>query len=277
MYDVEFSDGATKEYAANTIAESLYSTVDSNGYSRAVLESILDHAKDDRAIDKADKYLVTKSGSRRIRKTTIGWKMLVRWRDQSETWVPLKIIKENYPVEMAEYARGNQIDDEPAFQWWVPYTIKKRDVILSAVKARTRHTQIKYGIQIPRSNAEAKRLDDAAGNTLWQNSRALEMDTIMPAFDLETGDKPPPGYTEAYGHIIYDVKMDFTRKARFVMDGHLCPDPIDSNFAGVVSRDSVRIVFTYAALNELDICAADIKSAYLQAPTSEKHFIRCGT
>ena len=99
----------------------------------------------------------------------------------------------------------------------------------------------------------------------------------MPAFDLETGDKPPPGYTEAYGHIIYDVKMDITRKARFVMDGHLCPDPIDLNFAGVVSRDSVRIVFTYAALNELDICAADIKSAYLQAPTSEKRFIRCGT
>ena len=72
MYDVEFSDGATKEYAANTIAESLYSTVDSNGHSRAVLESILDHTKDDRAIEKADKYLVTKSGSRRIRKTTIG-------------------------------------------------------------------------------------------------------------------------------------------------------------------------------------------------------------
>ena len=56
MYDVEFSDRATKEYAANTIAESLYSTVDSNGHSRAVLESILDHTKDDRAIDKADKY-----------------------------------------------------------------------------------------------------------------------------------------------------------------------------------------------------------------------------
>ena len=56
----------------------------------------------------------------------------------------------------------------------------------------------------------------------------------------------------------------------------LNPDPIDSNFAGVCSRDSVRIVFTYAALNALNMYAADIKSAYLQAPTSEKHFIRCG-
>ena len=76
---------------------------------------------------------------------------------------------------MAEYTKGNRIYEDPAFQWWVPYIIKKREVILSAVKARTRHAQVKYGIQIPRSNAEAKRLDDAAGNTLWQNSRALEM------------------------------------------------------------------------------------------------------
>ena len=39
---------------------------------------------------------------------------------------------------------------------------------------------------------------------------------------------------------------------------------------------SVRIVFTYVALNNLDICAADIKSAYLQALTSEKQFTLCG-
>jgi len=38
----------------------------------------------------------------------------------------------------------------------------------------------------------------------------------------------------------------------------------------------VRIAFTYAALNDLSICAADIQNAYLQAPTSEKHYIICG-
>ena len=65
--------------------------------------------------------------------------------------------------------------------------------------------------------------------------------------------------------------MDFTQKVRFVMDRNLNPNPIYSNLAGFVSRDSVRIVFTYTVLNNLDICAADIKSAYLQAPTSEKY------
>ena len=35
-------------------------------------------------------------------------------------------------------------------------------------------------------------------------------------------------------------------------------------------------MLTYAALMDVDIMAADIRNAYLQAPTSEKHFIYCG-
>ena len=70
--------------------------------------------------------------------------------------------------------------------------------------------------------------------------------------------------------------MDFTRKARWVKDGHKTPDPIGSNYSGVVSRESVRIVLTYAALNDIDVQTGDIKNAYLQAPSSEKHYIICG-
>ena len=103
------------------------------------------------------------------------------------------------------------------------------------------------------------------------------MNGILLALDFKKeGDKSPVGYTKSSGHLIFDVKMDFTRKARWVKDGHLTPDAIDSNFAGVVSRESVRIAFTYAALNGLDVCATDIKAAYLQAPTSEKNYIICG-
>ena len=39
---------------------------------------------------------------------------------------------------------------------------------------------------------------------------------------------------------------------------------------------NVRIAFTYAALNDLDVCMADIRDAYLQSPTSQKHYIICG-
>ena len=61
-----------------------------------------------------------------------------------------------------------------------------------------------------------------------------------------------------------------------VLDGHKTPDPIGSTYAGVVSSESICIAFTYAALNGLDIYAADIRNAYLQAPSSQKHYIICG-
>ena len=277
IYDVEFPDGTIREYAANVIAQNMYSSLDENGFSKLILDTILEHAKDNSATDKADKYIITKKGRRRLRKSTIGWKILVRWKDGNEQWVPLRLLKDNYPVEMAEYAKANQLDDEPAFCWWVPYTLRKRDAILSSVKARVRKTNMKYGIKVPRTQKEAIAFDEENGNTFWQDAIDLEMNTIMPGFDFPDDGKPPPGYSKSSGHLIFDVKMDFTRKARWVKDGHLSPDPIDSNYAGVVSRESVRIAFTYAALNGLDIAAADVKYAYLQAPTSEKHYIICGS
>ena len=43
-----------------------------------------------------------------------------------------------------------------------------------------------------------------------------------------------------------------------------------------MSRESIRIALTYASLNGLPVYGADIQNAYLQAPTSEKHYIICG-
>ena len=61
------------------------------------------------------------------------------------------------------------------------------------------------------------------------------MKTILPAFDiLSYGLKPPSGFTPSSGHIVFDVKMDFTRTSCWVKDGHLTQDPMESNYAGVV-------------------------------------------
>ena len=46
---------------------------------------------------------------------------------------------------------------------------------------------------------------------------------------------------------------------------------IGSTYAGVVSRERVCIALTYAALNDLDVFAADIWK-YLQAPSSQKDY-----
>ena len=50
----------------------------------------------------------------------MGWKLLVKWSDGSETWVPLKDMKESHPLEVADFAKARGIADEPAFSWWVP-------------------------------------------------------------------------------------------------------------------------------------------------------------
>ena len=52
------------------------------------------------------------------------------------------------------------------------------------------------------------------------------------AFNIqELGTKAPPGWSKVTGHLVFDVKMDFTRKARWVLDGHRTPDPIGSSYA----------------------------------------------
>jgi hypothetical protein len=54
------------------------------------------------------------------------------------------------------------------------------------------------------------------------------------------------------------------------------PDSVTPSFAGVVSWESIQITLTYAALMDLPVIGADIWNAYLQAPSSEKHYIICG-
>lgn len=278
IYEVEFPDGLVREYAANVIAENLLNQVDDEGYTTTMLESIVDYNVDySSAIDKKDKYVTTRTGQKRLRHTTKGWKLLVRWKDGSETWIPLTHMKESHPVETAEFAMARRIDNEAAFAWWVPYVLRKRENIISKVKARMRKTERKYGIQIPTSVEDARRLDTENGNTFWMDALAKEMSNVGIAFEiLEQGQQAPPGWRKASGHLVWDVKMDFTRKARWVLDGHKQPSPNISTYAGVVSRESVRIAFTYAALNGLKVCAGDILNAYLQAPSSTKDYIVCG-
>ena len=91
------------------------------------------------------------------------------------------------------------------------------------------------------------------------------MTNVGIAFEILDEDKSAPvGWSKESGHLVLDVKMDFTRKARWVLDGHQSTDTIGSIYAGVISRDSVRIALTYAALNGIDVLAVYIQNTYLQ-------------
>ena len=124
-------------------------------------------------------------------------------------------MKEHYPVQTSEYAKANNIDDDAAFQLWVPYTLRKRDTIIASVKARIESMSIKFGIVVPRSKKHAQELDIENNNNFWENTIAIEMGSILTALDLAHDNVSPPGYTRSSGHLVFDVKMDFTRKARW--------------------------------------------------------------
>ena len=105
------------------------------------------------------------------------------------------------------------------------------------------------------------------------------MPKIKAAVDVFEGNlEDLAGFQEIKGHIIFDVKLgeNFRRKARFVADGHKTEPPSSVTYSTVVARDSVRICLTIAALNNLDVLAADIENAYLTAPCREKVWIKAG-
>ncbi|EJK65892.1 hypothetical protein THAOC_13210, partial [Thalassiosira oceanica] len=274
LYDVQCWDGKVRQYAANVIAENILSQVDTNGRVGVHLRRIADHKREADAVRREE---LTGSKKSKLRFTTRGWKFKVLWSDGSYEWIHLSDLKESNPVDVAEYAKSRDLVTEPAFAWWVPYTLRKKTAILKAVNSRVCKNNVKYGVRVPRTLKEARRFDKENGNDHWEKAYKKEMKNVGIAFRvLAEGERAPAGYTKASGHLIFDVKMDFTRKARWVKDGHRTPDLETSSYAGVVSRESVRVLLTYAALHDIPVCAADIRNAYLSAKSSEKHYIICG-
>lgn len=90
----------------------------------------------------------------------------------------LSDLKESNPVDVAEYVTARKLEDEVAFQWWVPYTLRKKARIIAAVKSRVKRKTHKYGIEIPQSVEDAFRIDRENGNNMWQQALALEMNSI---------------------------------------------------------------------------------------------------
>mmetsp|Transcript_15996 Transcript_15996/g.23839 ORF Transcript_15996/g.23839 Transcript_15996/m.23839 type:complete len:1130 (+) Transcript_15996:7540-10929(+) len=286
-YEVEFSDGSYNELTANQIAEAMFSQIDDEGHHHQLLSEISDHKSDGNAIAISDGFIKSRSGNDVPKKTTAGWKMQVEWKDGSTSWVPLKDLKVSNPLELAEYAINNKIDREPAFHWWVRDVAKKRDRMIGKIAKKYVKTSHKFGIRVPKTVDEALQIDKETGTDFWRKAIEKEMLNVRCAFEEKEGLTPEEarkgkvlvGFQEIKCHLIFDIKMDgkFTRKARFVAGGHTTDPPASLTYSSVVSRDSVRIAFMLAALNDCDIWACDIGNAYLNAKCREKIWTKAGT
>jgi hypothetical protein len=277
LYEVTFSDGSVHDYKANKIAEAIYADVDEEGHKYLLLDTIIDHRGHSTAMSVANMWITSHNGNKVLKRTTQGWQLCVQWRDGSTSWETLANLKSSHPLQLAEYAIQKGIDAEPAFCWWVPQAIHAKKRIVRAVKTRYLKRNQKFRINIPRTIEEALRIDKEMNTTYWADAIEKEMRNNRIAFQfLEPNEKVPPGYTFIRCHMNFKVKMDFTRKARFVAGGHMTDPLVIMTYSSVVSRDSVRIGFLLAALNDLDLVAADIGNAYLQASTKEKIYAIAG-
>ena len=133
----------------------------------------------------------------------------------------------------------NDIDTEPAFNYWVPHTLKKRDSIISLVKKRqTRYLKKthKFGIDMPKTVKESAKLYAKNGDTKWMDAILKEMTNVRVDFDiLKDGDRATIFHKQINCHMIYDVKMEgLRRKARFVAGGHMTETPKCMTYSSVV-------------------------------------------
>ena len=276
-YEVEFPDGNVAEYSANVIAQNMYAQCDIEGNQYLLMDAIVEHKTDDTAVKFADRF-ITVNGKQHHKKTTAGWKLCVQWKDGSTSWERLADLKDSNPVEVAEYAVAQGIDHEPAFAWWVPYTLKKRERIIAAVNKRYHKRTHKFGFEVPKTVARALEIDQENGNHLWREAIAKEMEAVRVAFKiLDDNVEPPPGSQYMQCHMIFEVKLDgFRCKARLVAGGHMTDAPPVMTYASVVSRETVRIALTIAALNDLKVMTSDVQNAFLTAPCEEKIWTTLG-
>ncbi len=279
LYEVEYLDGHRAALSANVIAENILAQVDHDGHRQLLFDQIIDHRTDGNELKEGAAKITNSNGVSRNIETTKGWDILVQWRDGSTTWNRMKDVKDSYPVQLAEYAVENKIETEPAFKWWITYVLKKRDRIIKKIKSNYWTKTHKYGFEVPKNYQDCLRIDRGNGDNVWQEAVKKEMKTVRPAFEIHEGEiNALVGYQRITCQFVFDVKLGegFRKKARLVALGNKTQAPATLTYSSVVSRDSVRIALTVAALNELDILVCDIEGAYLTAKCREKVYVEAG-
>lgn len=89
---------------------------------------------------------------------------------------------------------------------------------------------------------------------MWADAIKKKMPKIIAAVDEHQGNVGDLiSYQQITGHITFHVKLgeNFRRKARYVANGHKTDTPSLVTYITFVSRDSLRICLTIAAMNNL--------------------------
>ena len=140
--------------------------------------------------------------------------------------------------------------------------------------------KFKFVVHVPYNPRDALRLDKVNNDNLWEGAMDKEIgsiNTFKTFIILEENEHISEVYKQIPYHMIFDVKFDGRRKARLVVGGHRGPEvPREEIYSGVVSMKTIRTAFILASLNNLEVCAADVSTAFLYGKTREKVYVIAG-
>ena len=223
------------------------------------------------------KHRVTKHNGIRRHQVKVGW------TTEEPTWVDTDAVKVQKPIILIDYAiRLNLATNDRDWGWVATYTNRPglvNHMTRCFAAAANRNTpKYKFGVEVPRSSAHALKLDEANGDSLWNNAIQTELKQISDFKTFRTlGSGETLGdFTRIPYHIVFDVKFDLRRKARLVAGGNHTETPKEDIYSGVVDLMSVRLGFMIAAMNDLQVCAADIGNAFLYGKSREKAYVVAG-
>ena len=120
--------------AADAIAQRMYAQCYPDGPTYVFFDSLTDFRQITTSLCYADQTVLKADGRTFLHRSTAGWQIFVLCKDGSTSWGNLSDLKESHPLDTAEYAVSQSLEHEPAFNWWVPFVLKKCDCIISLVK-----------------------------------------------------------------------------------------------------------------------------------------------
>ena len=87
---------------------------------------------------------------------------------------------------------------------------------------------------------------------------------------LDCNESVPHNHQFVKCHMIFDVKMEnFRRKLRLVAGGHTKKAAAAVTYDSIVSRETIIIALTIAALNDLQVKCGDVLHTYITGPVME--------
>ena len=208
-------------------------------------------------------------------------RLRVKWLNGTNSWVQETAVRVDDPFPVIRYAIIHGLLAHPDFKWAAEYAEDSNRLteMKHAFAAKQHGPKFKFGVQVPVSPKHALAIDDSNGNGLWKEAIDKELKQIneYETFrTLETGETLSIDYQRIPYHFVFDVKFDLRRKARLVAGGNWTDTPKEDIYSGVVGMDTIRLGFTIAAMNDLDVCATDIGNAFLYGKTKEKVYVIAG-